>query len=191
MSPEPIRRRRAVAHHPVAVAIPAPGHVIPWRVLLAGLAVLLTLLATSAVRMARSASNEAPLRVSAPTVQLQAGSQTTIPVAVHIQPDWHIYSAQPLVAGVAPAQLAVTPPAGLQVGAIRMPAPRRIHVDGLNSDANVFKGNVKVLVSVKALAGTRPDRYVCDGTLRYQACSGSRCLMPATVHFRLPVTVVR
>jgi hypothetical protein len=106
-------------------------------------------------------------------------------VELEISPGLHIYG-QPIPEGYIPLSVEIAPIDGLEVGAPEMPEARPFLIEGLDEQFSVYES--KVLVTLP-LTFTKRDAgdLLIDATVRFQACSASDCLMPATVQVQLPV----
>lgn len=155
-----------------------------WAVLLA-----VVLLLASTARAARAAGD--PVTASAASVKVKAGQSAAVALKVVIAPGWHVFGPDPNVDGVRPAALAAASAAGLTAGPVKMPAARKVRVEALNADANVYEGTVTIAVTVKADAKAAPGPRTLDATLSYQACGEKQCLMPKKLVVKLPVVVTK
>lgn len=154
-----------------------------WLALLAGL--LIALCASAAVHAA-----DKPVSVTAGALKVRAGQSGSVTLRIHVANGWHIFSPNPLVDGVRPSAIQLSGASGITVGTVSMPAPQKVHVQALDKDANVYENTVTAKISLKAAPGTSGVK-VLSGTLSYQACSDSRCLLPTKVPFTVSVTVAR
>ncbi len=101
-------------------------------------------------------------------------------VTAEIAAGWHINSHTPTDDYLIPTILTVTPPAGMQAGAVEYPTAvtRQLSFGGTKQLA-LYEGALRFrapLSGVPAESG-QPVR----ATLRYQACDDERCLPPATL----------
>lgn len=157
-----------------------------WASLLAML--LLAMLASSAAR-----ADEGPVRVSVPTapVKIKAGQTVAVPIQVKIARGWHIFGAKPLVDGVRPAAITLKGAGGVGVVPISLPAAKKMHVEPLQADANVYESTVQVEIKLKADPKAAAGACTLDGQFAFQACSDRQCMLPRKVSFKIPVTVVK
>lgn len=155
-----------------------------WAALLA-----IVLLLASAARVARA--DDTPLTATAASVKVKAGQSVTIALKLSIASGWHIFGPEPKVEGVRPSALAVSTAPGLAVSPVRMPAARKVRVEALGADANVYEGVITVPVTVKAASGATVGPRTLEATLSYQACSEKQCLMPRKLVVKLSVGVTK
>ncbi len=112
--------------------------------------------------------------------------QVRMTVTLAIRDGWHVYAA-PVPTGYVPLGVDVTPFDGLEVGQPTWPAGRKFRVAGLDEEFSVLDGTIRGSLPVTfAVAAGRGDLGV-DVAVRYQACSDTRCLPPATLRLSLPV----
>jgi len=74
----------------------------------------------------------------------------------------------------------------LVVGSPELPEPHPFQIDGLDEQFVVYEGSVLITVPVTFAKRDAGDQ-VMHVTARYQACSTTDCLMPASVTLELPV----
>lgn len=160
------------------------------RLLWAAIAALIawTILATAMAR-----ADDGAVRVIAPSsaVKVKAGQTAAVSVQIQVPNGWHIFGTQPLVDGVKPSVLTVTDAGGVSVLPIALPPARKVHIDALQHDANVYVNSVAVQIKLKAAAGAAAGPRILHGQLSYQACSDARCLLPKRLSFQIPVQVVK
>ncbi|MHB8733432.1 MAG: protein-disulfide reductase DsbD N-terminal domain-containing protein [bacterium] len=112
--------------------------------------------------------------------------QLRLTLEVTVKDGWHVYTT-PIPAGYTALGAAVAPLAGVDAGAPVWPAGHPHRVEGLDEVFSVLDGTITgqmpVTFAVAAGAGDlRPEVAV-----RYQACSETACLPPATVRLSLLV----
>jgi Thiol:disulfide interchange protein DsbD, N-terminal/AhpC/TSA family len=106
-------------------------------------------------------------------------------VRLDVAPGLHIYSA-PIPDGFIPLSVEVAPLEGLEVGPPELPQPRPFHLAGLDEQFFVYTGTVTLR---RPVTFTRRDAgdLVLQVSVRFQACSDTDCLMPASASLELPV----
>jgi DsbC/DsbD-like thiol-disulfide interchange protein len=151
----------------------------------------LALLVLTTIRFAHAA--DTPIQVLGPSaaVKVKGGQTVTVPVTVKIAKGWHVFGAQPLIAGVRPASIALVGAAGVTALPVALPAATKIHVAPLQADANVYESDLKVPLRFKVDKSAKPGARTVNGTFSYQACSDQKCLFPKKLTFSVPITVVK
>ena len=104
---------------------------------------------------------------------------------VAVANELHIYG-RPIPDGYTPLSVEVAPMEGLTVGEPEWPPPHPFRIDGLDEQFMVYEGAVALALPITF--GTRDaGDLTLHITVRYQACSSTDCLMPASVALELPV----
>jgi thiol:disulfide interchange protein DsbD len=103
--------------------------------------------------------------------------RTELALDVTVEPGWHVNANDPDRPYLIPTALEIDPPPDGSVASIRYPAPvvRTLAFAG-DQPLRLFEGAFAIAVD---LAGAVPARI--EGRLRYQACSDTTCLPPATL----------
>ena len=140
--------------------------------------------------IAWAAPSETPVTVKVAPAKVKAGKSGTVAVTISIASGWHIFAEKPLVEGVRPSSLAIVAPRGLTL-TVKMPAAKKVHLDALKKDANVYEGQVKATVVVAAAKDVPAGKQMLEGTLRYQACSEQTCLIPTKVTVKIPLEITK
>jgi thiol-disulfide isomerase/thioredoxin len=109
------------------------------------------------------------------TVTTELSSPLELAVTLHIAPGYHIMSDHPSEPTYIPTTITIEPTAVL-AGPPRYPSPSTSHL--ANREISTFEGTVVILLPLSQRP-TTPIR----GTLRYQACTPTRCLFPTTRPF--------
>lgn len=107
-------------------------------------------------------------------------------VEVAIAPGYHVYGA-PSPADYVPLSVEVEPIAGVTVGEIEWPAPRRWTMTGLDEECWVHEGTFRRSLPLVFSADPGAGDQVVRVAVSFQACSDEICLPPETVRFELPV----
>lgn len=119
-------------------------------------------------------------------VEVAAGGQAVVELHAVVPPGVHIMSDAPPEPELIPT--ALTAEAGdLEVGAFLWPAPVPYRVG--SRELPTFLGDVSIRIPLRAPADAAPGPRTLTGTLRYQACTHSRCFMPRTASFSVAVEV--
>jgi thiol:disulfide interchange protein DsbD len=101
-------------------------------------------------------------------------------VSVTIEPGWHVNAHTPRDDYLIPTTLTLRPPPGVTAGEVSWPPPleRQLAFAG-GRTALLYEGQVRITAP---LAGTAaPGTAPLAGTLRFQACSDTRCLSPRSI----------
>lgn len=112
--------------------------------------------------------------------------QLRLTLEMTVKNGWHVYTA-PVPAGYTALGAEVTPVAGIDAGAPAWPAGRPHRVEGLDETFSVLDGTIRgqIPVTFAVAAGTGDLRL--EIAVRYQACSDTACLPPATLRLSLLV----
>lgn len=127
--------------------------------------------------------------ITAPALQVKAGSRAEAEVRLAIEKTWHINANPPSPDYMIPTAVEFTPPRGIAVGAVKYPPPKPLQVEFDDSALFVYDGEVVVRVPLTVSVMTPGGTYAMEGTLRFQACNDEVCLAPVTVPFTLEVAV--
>ncbi|HEY6867755.1 MAG TPA: cytochrome c biogenesis protein CcdA, partial [Candidatus Eisenbacteria bacterium] len=109
--------------------------------------------------------------------------------AVTIAPGWHINANPSSPDYMIATVVTVAPEGGVSAGAVRYPAARKLKVAFDQSEIAAWDGSFEIVVPLAAAPGTAAGARSLAGTLAFQSCNDQVCLPPASVTFRLPVTV--
>jgi len=113
--------------------------------------------------------------------------QLQLTVELSIRDGWHVYTT-PIPAGYIPLSIEVAPFDGLAVGQISIPAGRKFTIAGIDEEFSVLKDTVRVRIPLTlSVAPGRGDLNI-NATIRYQACSDTACLPPASAHMDLQIS---
>jgi peroxiredoxin len=125
--------------------------------------------------------------VGAPRVSVVTGGRGRLDVRLDVAPGYHVMSDRPSDPTYIATRIVVDGDAGVTVGAPEYPPPAPFQL--ADRSIATFAGAVDVRIPVEigtdAAAGPRRLR----GSVRYQACTATRCLFPVTRTFEVPVTV--
>jgi len=111
--------------------------------------------------------------------------QTRIEIRLRVAKGWHINSHDPADSYLVPTEVEVSPPEGLAVEAIEYPEPvARSLAFAPGKILELYEESV--VISAK-LSGRAKHDGVVKATVRYQACSDTVCLRPASLTLELAV----
>ena len=120
-----------------------------------------------------------------------AGAVVRMAVRVDLGGDqWHVNGHEPLEPYLIPTALTVEPPAGFAVLDVAYPEAEHLNVGGGEEPLAAYGRRFVIGLRLEIDAAVEPGEYVLEGSLRYQACDDTRCLMPQNLAIRLPLTVV-
>jgi peroxiredoxin len=125
------------------------------------------------------------VRVSSPA--LAAGEEGEIGVTLEIAPGFHVMSDRPSAPTYVPTRVELEGEPDVEIGAARYPAPGAFAL-GERAIAT-FEGAVDVRVPITVARGASAGARRLRGTVRYQACTPSRCLFPASRAFEVPLAI--
>jgi peroxiredoxin len=129
----------------------------------------------------------ASARASLDSSQYFAYQRLGLHLELTIGHGWHVYG--PVVPpGYTGLQIeAKSDPAGVTLGTPRWPPTRPFRVEGLDEQFTVYEGTLEITVPVdfNINRGSGPVRL--DIVLRFQACSETECLAPASLALTLTV----
>ncbi len=73
------------------------------------------------------------------------------------------------------------------MGPARWPSPRRFTQPGFTDGLWVHEGIVRGTVPLTFAAAPGGGDHAVDVTVRYQACDDASCVVPSSMHLRVPV----
>jgi peroxiredoxin len=130
---------------------------------------------------------EAVVRIEAAPVVIAAAKGEAV-LTLHVAPGYHLMSDRPSAPEYIATTVHLDDAAGIAWGAPSYPTPSSFSL--ATKTIATFQGDVLVHVPLTIAAGTSPGERVVTGTLRYQSCTASRCLFPATRALQLSVRIV-
>jgi peroxiredoxin len=117
-----------------------------------------------------------------------AGEHAELDVRLDIASGYHVMSDRPTAPTYVATRVAVDGAAGVDVGQARFPGPASFALADRSIATFAGAVDVKVPLDVAPDAGAGPRRM--HGTVRYQACTATRCLFPVSREFDIVVRVV-
>jgi peroxiredoxin len=106
-------------------------------------------------------------------------------VELQIEPGLHVYGS-PIPQGYIPLSVDIAPSDVVVAGVADMPQPHAFRIEGLDEQFAVHEGRVLVTLPVTFAKRDAGDQLL-EVAVRYQACSTTDCLMPASVSLELPI----
>lgn len=131
------------------------------------------------------------MQAHAPHLKGVAGATLDVPVALSIEPGWHVNANPPAEPEMIPTTIAIAAAPGFHAGATRYPAGTRRKLAFADEELLVYDGDVTAHVPLVLDAGATPGSHTLHGTLRYQACNDQLCLAPVAVPFEVVVEVAK
>jgi hypothetical protein len=115
------------------------------------------------------------------------GADTSIAIDLDIARGYHLMADRASRENYVGTQLEFAGRDGLAPGVVKYPASTPFHFDGRS--IATFRGRTRVVVPLHVEAHAAPGVRTLSGSVRYQACTASRCLMPTTkaVNVRLAI----
>jgi peroxiredoxin len=131
---------------------------------------------------------EHPVAVAASAPRaLVPETEGALVVNVAVLPDYHLMSDRPSRTNYIATEVRVDSSDGLTVQAPRYPSPVAFDLGG--RPIATFNGNIDVIVPLRAEPSAAVGARVLRGSVRYQACTRSRCLAPAALPFQTTVRI--
>jgi len=110
-------------------------------------------------------------------------------LTVIVAEGYHVQANPASADFLAPTELRVEGNEAVRVGKIIYPAAKPLRWKG-GSDLSVYDGRFVISIALSAPASARKSEHVLRGSLRYQACTATACLAPASVPVALSVHIV-
>lgn len=117
-----------------------------------------------------------------------AGDHAELDVRLDIAPGYHVMSDRPSEPTYVATRVVVDGAPGVGVGEALYPAPGTFAL--ADRTIATFAGAVDVGVRIDVAPDAAPGPRRLRGSVRYQACTASRCLFPVSKEFEVTVAVV-
>jgi peroxiredoxin len=130
---------------------------------------------------------QAVVAVSAQGAEIAAGTSAEVAVTVRVADGYHVMSDRPSAPNYIPTRIAVPSGDGIEIADARYPKASAFALG--ERTISTFAGEVLVKIPIHVAADATPGPRRLHGTMRYQACTASRCLFPTNQVFELPLTV--
>ncbi len=124
-----------------------------------------------------------------PPPPVVAGESGEVLVKLHVASGYHVMSNTPSAPNYIATRVAVSDREGVTAGNARFPAAQAFQLT--DKSISTFFGDVDVRVPVTIAKDATPGERAVQGTVRYQACTESSCLLPVTRPFEAKVNVTR
>jgi len=158
------------------------------RRLLFGVAAFLA----ASLALAQSPGDKLPSVIMAPvgTVQLRAGSSTTLPLDFRIGAEYHINSNKPRADYLIPTVLKLNPTDPVAVAEVKYPEGQDMtFAFSPNEKLSVYSGDFTINAVLKAPPNAAAGSYPVKGELRFQACDRSACYPPRSIPVQFELTI--
>ena len=110
--------------------------------------------------------------------------QVRLHVHLLVPPDMHVF-ASPVAEGFTPLSLQIESLDGLEVGQPRLPAPRRLWLEGLEDQFLAYEGSIGGMFPLRFTRNLGPSALILH--VRYQACTPALCFPPSTLRVTVPL----
>jgi DsbC/DsbD-like thiol-disulfide interchange protein len=126
--------------------------------------------------------------VAAAPVELIPGRAASAAVTVTVTKGYKV-QANPPSEGLVPTTLTMEPAEGFFFETPKYPKNKVFALEGVG-DLLVYDGTVTIVLPLSVARSAAPGPRTLKGTLRYQACDDTTCLLPANVPVTIDVNVV-
>lgn len=151
---------------------------------------LLTSWVAPAAAQPRDSSQIVRLTTQLSEHSLRPGDHAELSVVLMLERGWHINGHALESELLIPTTVSFDPSASLTVRAIRYPEAIRRRFAFADGMLDVYEGEVRILADVAIGADARiGDTMTLTGTVRFQACNDTLCLMPAEISFGVPIAL--
>ena len=130
---------------------------------------------------------EPVVAVTAEAEGVASGGHGEVAVSLRVARGYHVMSDQPTEPSYVPTRVALEPAGGITSSDARYPASSAFSL-GERSIAT-FAGTVDVRVPFDVAKDAAPGERKVSGTVRYQACTETRCLFPTSIPFAVTLRV--
>jgi thiol:disulfide interchange protein DsbD len=154
-----------------------------WRLL--AVAAIAVLSAGAPIRAQGFAGPELKVESVASVDRVRPGDSFQIAIILHLPPGLHVNAHQPSDPDLIPTEVQITPPPGIEVGAVEYPAASERAFSFTPKPIAVYEGEVVMLAPATAATSLTQGVLTLDGTLTAQACNDESCFPPSTVSFSL------
>ena len=129
------------------------------------------------------------VHVSAAAARIGTDGAGTARLEVTIARGWHINANPSSPDYMIATVVTVAPEGGVSAGPVVYPAAKKLKVAFDQSEIAAWDGSFEIELPLTAAAGAAAGTHALAGKLTFQACNDQVCLAPASVTFRVPVTV--
>jgi thiol:disulfide interchange protein DsbD len=158
-----------------------------WRVL--AIAAIAVLSAGAPTRAQGFTGPQLKVESVASVDRIRPGDSFQIAIILSLPPGLHVNAHLPSDPDLIPTVVEITPPPGIEVGAVEYPAARERALSFTPKPIAVYEGEVVMLAPATASANLARAPLVLEGTLTAQACNDESCFPPSTVPFSLKLAV--
>jgi peroxiredoxin len=132
------------------------------------------------------ASVEEVVAVESRVARAPSSGRGELVVRLRVARGYHVMSDRPGAPEYIATRVTVDPMAGVLWADPSYPAPVGFEIAG--KTIGTFQGEADVRIPFELTAGGVPGRHRGTATLRYQACTATRCLFPVTQRFDVEVS---
>jgi hypothetical protein len=126
-----------------------------------------------------------------PAAPVRAGGTTKVTVVADVQPEWHLYALTQPKGGPLGLQIkaAKGQPFEVQTSKITAPEPKSAADENFKLETRYYDTRTAFTVPIAVAASAAAGQQMLALEVRYQACSDTICLRPATYTLQVPVMV--
>lgn len=133
------------------------------------------------------AANEVVSIVATLPGVIERGADASVLVDLDVAPGYHVMADCPDRASYVPTTVRLDSGDGIAAAGASYPVSKRFHFGG--HAILTFRGPTRVIVPVHVAPDAHAGKRILAGTVRYQACTSSRCLMPITKPLEVAIVV--
>jgi thiol:disulfide interchange protein DsbD len=126
---------------------------------------------------------------SASPAAVAPGGTFTLKIEAELASGWHVNAHQPSEDYLIPTEAKVGDAAGLTFSPFSYPPPRTVKFSFSEKPLAVYAGRFTVTASGTVPKTATPGARAVLGTLGFQPCNDQQCLAPASVPFRVELSV--
>ena len=130
--------------------------------------------------------------IPTPSVNVAAGTSTTVHLHFRVVAGDHVNSSQPKSPLLIPTKLALNPPTDIAVGKVSYPPGQDLSFAfAPDEKLNVYTGEFVVSAMLRPTRSASTGTLRVHGELRYQACNDRACFPPKKLPVEFDVNVTR
>jgi thiol:disulfide interchange protein DsbD len=130
------------------------------------------------------------VKIHAAPLELKAGEKATVKVALTIAPTWHVNANPPALDYMIPTEVKLTGGPGLTIGHPVYPPAKHVKLSFEETALAVYDGEgTEISVPIEVAANATGGARSLAGQLKFQSCNDQVCLAPATVPFKVALTI--
>lgn len=118
------------------------------------------------------------------------GESVSVRLTAEIEPDWYVYAHTLTAKGPIATRFKFDLPDGVTaIGAIEAPEPEVKYDEGFEVNVQIYHDKVTFEQRLLLNADLQTTAVSIAGSVRFQTCSGTKCLPPKTVPFNLTLAI--